>query len=335
MSYTISDIAKKAGVSRSTVSRVLNGSEDVSEKTRSKVLQVIEEVGYIPSATAQSLSTQKSNLIGVVVPAVDNPFFGGILRGITQVLDKTEYIMMCYNTDDDFEKDIKALETLRKFRVGGLLYTPAIDYQEDYELDMLKYHLDAISAPTVLMDRKVERLSLDGVYFNDTKAVYETTKSLIRAGHTKIAFISGVKGTFLPRMREKGYKEALQEEGIQLCEDYLVHGDYDINISYKVSAKLLSGNNRPTAVITSNNMTTLSFLKALYERGESAPEDITYVSLDEISSLNIVDKSFNYIERDAIYMGRTAASLLLEKVEHEHKNAREIMLEAPVILRDI
>lgn len=329
--FTINDIAKEAGVSKATVSRVLNESASVKTETKERVLEIMEKRHFSPSATARNLSRQSSNTIGVIVPEVDNPFFGEMLRGITEIADKYNYTLICCNSDDSADKDKKALLMLKEHRVRGLLYTPAVDYTTREQQRESNKLLKDLNAPIVIMDRQTDSLEeYDGVFFDDEKGLYEATMALIRAGHTKIGLLNATMDRVLARVRYKGYERAIHDAGIPLEKRYIFEGDYRMTKAYKLSKKLLSMEDRPTAVLTCNNRTSLGFLKALYERDERLSRDIACIGLDRIEAFDVIHNKFNYIERDASQMGRQAIRLLNDRIAYPERPLKQIIL-TPVL----
>lgn len=325
---TINDIAKAAGVSKATVSRVLNNSMAVIPETKKNVLDIMKEKNYVPSATARNLSKRTSDMIGVVVPEVDNPFFGGILRAVTDRIEKDNLTLICCNTDDNMEKDFRALEMLKEQRVRGLLYTPAVEYNTDKERTYLAELLKGMETPVVFLDRRVGLTGFDGVYFDDYQGMYDATKALVNAGHSKIAIINASLERDLARVRYNGYRAAMLDSGIQPEERYHFNGTYRLTRTYEVSKELLAMEDRPTAVITCSNWTTLGFYKALCERKETVPEDIICIGLDRIEEFEILGYKMNFIERDAKKMGTRAIELLIERMEHPDKETGDFILEA-------
>jgi len=337
---TISDIASKAGVSKTTVSRVLNNSASVKKATRDKVLAVIQRENYSPSSAARSLSKRVSDTIGVIVPQLNNPFFGEILSGITEILDAYNLTMLCMSTDDNIEKDLASLANIKNHQVRGLLYTPAVDYVssyvDKYDRKRVLSLLHKIRAPIVLMDRQLKGLDLDGIFFDDTKGVYNATKALIDKGHTKIGIINAPLGEWsLARIRQKGFEDAMRDAGLPVEQRYIFAGDYRMSKSYELSKELLAMKDRPTAVITCNNWTSMGFLKAVHECGESVPEDISCIGLDRIEALDIVGLNFNFIERDAVYMGKKAMELLINRIAFPDRPKQNILIDPPVVIRKL
>ncbi|MDD3337765.1 MAG: LacI family DNA-binding transcriptional regulator [Lachnospiraceae bacterium] len=327
---TIQDIANEAGVSKATVSRVLNNSQAVDPITRNRIQTIIEKRHFVPSATARNLSKRTSDTIGFVVPEIDNPFFGDILRGVIEIIDANNLTLICCNTDDNMDKDLKALEMLKEQRVRGLLYTPAIDYSTEEEKKRLGKILKEMQTPVVLMDRRISLADVGGVYFDDYHGMYNATKALIEHGHTKIAIINASLDRVLARDRRDGYMAALKDAGIEPDPRYNLEGNYRMTQAYELSKKLLAMEDRPTAVITCNNRTSLGFYKALRERGEKTPRDIALIGLDRIEELDVMGYEMNYIERDAKELGKRAIEMLINRMAFPGKAVRDVILDTHV-----
>lgn len=334
--FTINDIAKEAGVSKATVSRVLNKSALVKTETEEKILEIMTKRHFSPSAAARNLSRQYSSTIGVIVPEVDNPFFGEVLRGITEIADNYHFTLICCNSDDSSDKDKKALLMLKEHRVVGLLYTPAVDYTTLEQQKEIKKLLNDLNAPAVIIDRQTDSLEeYDGVFFDDEKGTYEAAVAFIRAGHEKIAILNATLDRVLARIRYKGYERALLEAGLPVERQYIFEGDYRMTKAYAMSQRLLSMPDRPTAVLTCNNRSSLGFLKALYERGERPSKDISCIGLDRIEALDIIGNKFNYIERDANQMGRQAIHLLKDRIMYPERPLKQVILTPVLKIKEL
>lgn len=332
-SLTITDIAKIAGVSKSTVSRVLNGSVNVNPETRQKVNSVIHEVGYSPSKVARFLSTQITDTIGVILPEIDNPFFGNFLRGIIEVIDSYGLTMICCNTDDKFEKDVEALTLMRDQRVRGFIYTAAVDYnRQDQNISYLKKLLDAVDAPFVQADRLVSGIESDCISFDDTTAIYQATEALILKGHKKIAILNAGLEQYLAQIRQQAFLKAMADYHIPVEARYIFLGDYHQKSAYKLSKEMLSMEDGPTAVISCNNNNTLGFLRALYEKGGTLSGGIDCISLDCIEALDIIHIPLNYIRRDSYIMGKKAMETLIARLTFPERPKQNILLKAPLII---
>lgn len=333
--FTINDIAKEAGVSKATVSRVLNNATTVKPETKEKVLEIMEKRHFSPSATARNLSRRSSDTIGAILPEADNPFFGEILRGITEIADRYNLNLICCNSDDRADKDEKALLMLKEHRVRGLLYTPAVDYSTPGQQKRINKLLRDLNAPVVMMDRHLEGLDYDGVFFDDETAMYNATVALIKAGHTKIGIVNATLDRVLARIRQRGYEDALRDFSIPVESRYMFFGDYRMEKAYAHAKELLSMGDRPTAVLTGNNRISLGFLKALYERGERPGKDIACIGLDRIEALDIIGNKFNCIERDAIQMGRQAIKLLIDRLAFPDRPIRQVVIASVLRIQDL
>ena len=332
----INTIAKEAGVSRTTVSRVINESGYVNYKTKLKVREVIQKYGYIPSNMARNLSKGKSDIIGIVIPEIENPFFGEILKVISQKTEENGLSIICFNSNNDPEEDVKALATMRNYRVKGLVYTPAIDYRGDAQQRQISSLLDRLDAPVVILDRRLDFYKkADGVYFDNAGASYQATKSLIEAGHKKIAIINAELDRVLARERQAGYLAALKKYGIPLREDYIFLGDYSIEKSYAFSRNCLSLEDRPTAVLTCNNFTSLGFLKALSETNLTLNRDITCVGFDRLNELEMMGIVFNYIERNTEEMGRKTIEYLMQRLTFPDRPYIDHIIKVKLVLRSL
>ncbi|MFT3985023.1 MAG: LacI family DNA-binding transcriptional regulator [Lachnospiraceae bacterium] len=333
---TINDIAKESGFSKATVSRVLNNPSSVDLNTREKILEIMRKRRYTPSALARNLSRQTSTIVGVIVPEVDNPFFGEILRGITSVVNKHNLTMICVNSDDKAENDIKALKMFKEQRVTGLLYTPAIDYSKPGEAKEILGLLQDLDKPVVIMDRKLDVFErYDGVYFDDRKSICEATEVLIKAGHTKIGIFNATMEGVLARIRQAGFRDALKKHHIAYKKEYCYLGNYTMTKSYQLACRMLESGDYPTAIITCNNRISMGFLKALREHSLRLSEDISCIGLDRIEALDIVGNEFNFIRREAKLMGQTAGELMIHRIAFPSEPVQDLYLNSEVVIRKL
>lgn len=328
---TITDIANEAGVSKTTVSRVLNNASAVDPQTRKRVMDVIEKRHYSPSAVAKSLSRRESSTIGVIVPEISNPFFGEALKGISEVIDRHNLTLLVCNTDEKELNDQKSLEMMMVNRVRGFIFTATKDYSTKEEQAYLWKMLKKIRSPLVLLDRRIDYLRVDGVFFDDYGTAYEATKRLIAAGHQRIAIINASDEKVLPRLRHQGYVQALKDAGITPEERFHFDGGFNLEKSYHCARHMYEMVDGPTAVLTTNNVTSMGFLKALYEQLEGFPGRIACIGFDKFSLIDIMGIPFNYIERDAYTVGRTAMELLINRIAFPNKAVEEIFIPSPFV----
>lgn len=330
MGVTISDIAKYSGVSVSTVSRVINEDPKVAENTREKVLNIINEYNYSPNIFAKSLSKNESNTIGIIIPDITNPFFGDIIKGVSEVVDRHNLNMTLYNTDEDTEKEKRHLKTIKAQRLKGLIMTPTSDLNDTEYLELVKQ----LEIPIVLLDRDIKELNLDGVFIDNYGSALEATEMLINNGHERIALISGPENSKPGRDRKKGYIDALKNVSLGIDEKIIIEGDFKFNSGYEAAKNIIAMEKKPSAIFCVNNMMTLGCMKALNESNYEVPNDISLMGFDEIDIFNIFETNISTIKRPTLEMGRIAMELLIKKFIKKDKDSPEkIILKTEIILK--
>ncbi len=331
---TIQDIAQKSGVSKSTVSRVLNNAGNVDEKTRELVLRIVRENNYSPSAMARGLSRQGSNVIGVVLPDVDNSFFGKITQGINDVLSNTDYTMILCCTDNNPERELKALYTLREQRVRGVLITSSANYCVLKDSNAIKQALVNIDAPVVLIDRAFKNSLWDGVYSDNLNGGYIATKALIENGKTRIgAFISDMI-LQLGQERLNGFRQAMAESSLDICDDFMYLEKFPVTVDdvYLHTINMIESGHLPDAIFLGNSIITNGFYKAIISKGLQPGHDIHCIGFDYSECMEIMQTPYSYIERNSKLLGQTAMQMLLEHFDHPLQIRREHIIPATIHL---
>lgn len=332
MSVTINDIAERCGVSRATVSRVLNDSGYVSQETKEKILSVIKELNYSPSAIARSLSTSKTNTIGVVVPTINNPFFGEVIKGITEVADENDLNIILCDADESMEKEIKALKMLKEQRIQGILIAPTSS-EDNINTEYIRT-IESLGVPVVWVDGHVENINFHGVFVENIKGTYDGIEAFIKAGHKDIAIITGRMNSKPARERLYGYKKALAMNNIPVREEYIFYGNYQQESGYKLTKEILNLNPRPTAIFSCSNFMTLGCIQALYEENISIPKDISIIGFDKIDILNTVGMKLSFVTGPSTELGRESMRMLLDVINDKNtKNIRNIVLDTKLELK--
>ncbi|QGU94652.1 substrate-binding domain-containing protein [Clostridium bovifaecis] len=332
MAVTIKDIAEKAQVSLATVSRVLNNSGFVKEEKRELVLKTIKELNYVPNSVARSLSTSQSNTIGVVIPDVNNPFFGEVIKGIATVADEEDFNIILCDTDENIDKEFKALEMLKKQRVRGIIITPTSDKNE-FNSEYLEA-LESLGIPIVLIDRDVKYSNFDGVFLDSLNGAFEATDALIKEGHKKIAIIAGPQTSKPGRDRLRGYRKAMIMNKLDIDEKYIFYGDFKLESGYKITKEILKMEDRPTAIFVCNNMMNLGCIKALFEQNINIPGDIALIGFDEIEMLNVLNFKISVVSRPTTEMGRVAMNMLIDRLKDEEStHTKRITLSPKLTLK--
>lgn len=311
----IYEIAKEAGVSIATVSRVMNRSATVSEKSTRRVMDAVKKLNYVPNSMARSLSTSVSTSIGVVVPDINNPFFSNVVKGVTSVADEKGYQVLLYSTDENEVKEEKVLHTMREHRLRGMIITPVSEDCKDTLQQLRDFATRSI--PVVLLDREVDDHSFDRVVAQDEDGVYRAVCALIEKGHRRIAIITGPLRSRPGKERLRGYERAMKESGITINKDYVRYGDFRMERAYKEAMELCSMEEPPTAIFASNNMTTYGCLKAFGQLGLTVGKDIALFGFDDIEALKWLNYNVSVVSRDVYEMGRRAMEMLLRCFEED------------------
>lgn len=332
---TIQDIAREAGVGKSTVSRVITGKGYVSEEKAHLVREVMERHNYRPSAAARSLSTQRSETIGLILPEVNNPFFADILKGISQKADEGGYTLMLSGSDNRVDKDLQALRAMRSQRVKGLVYIPAGDYNKELDFQLMNAELEQLKCPIVFVDRSIVRLQsrYDCVTTDNYAGAYAATETLIEAGHRRIGIVTGDMDLLIGRERYEGFVKALEDHGLSLYSRDVIYGEFDSEITYACMKKLFAAKDYPKAFFLTNTLSEQGFLKAASESGLKIPDDIAFVGFDFIQGQDLLNLSFTCLEREILFMGEQAAQLLIQRFESPDRPAQRVVIIPHVVKR--
>lgn len=327
----ISDIAKKAGVSTATVSRVLNNSPLVKSKTKEQVMAVIEEHGYTPSAVAKSLSIRATHNVGVIFPDIENPFFSGALKGVTQIAEQNLYNVFFFNTDEAIWREHNFLAVARAQRLDGVIISP-VDGRDKTTRSILE-EFERQGIAVVLFDRRLSSGNFSSVQTENKNGAYMAVRQLITEGHQKIAIIEGSPANTPVYERSEGYLQALAEAGIPVRKEYVLRADQKSELAYQAAKQLMESGAPPTAVFACNNMMTLGCLRYFTEKGIVIGRDISLMGFDDIETLRLIDYGLSVVDRSDREMGRLAMELLLERLKTPGQEVRTVTVPAHLILR--
>ncbi len=333
MNITIRDIARKAQVSKSTVSRVLSNSGYVSEDARKKVEDSIAQLNYVPSAMAQGLSKSVANTIGVLVPEIENNFFTEVLSGISEIVDVNDMTLLFSDTANDAVKQSKALQMIRSQRVKGLIMTPAIEFESSLENQKFLNQLELLHMPIVIVDRDIPNSKWDTILFENFNAGYLATKALINAGRSRIGIITGDMTLSIARERYNGYKFAMKEAGLIINPDYVLKGDFTNKTAAMLSEKILvEKKNMLEGLVSSNNLTSVGLMHVMIQRGIKLGKDVGVVGIDRVRMFEELSLPFSHIKRDTRLMGRMAVEKLIERIECPDKAKEVCLMPAQLVL---
>ena len=328
---TISDVAKLAGVSLVTVSRVINNADYVSDKTRSNVKKAIAELGYIPSAMARGMRLNRTFTFALILPDITNSFWTTVARGVEDVAQIQDYSILFYNVDEDQKKQKRALETVFSQQVDGVMIAPHDGVTENLKL------LHQRKVPTVILDRKLDQdiadWKFDFVRGDSISGAKALTEHLIKLGHRKIAILSGDVRTSTAKDRVSGYRMALEGMGIPYDSELVFFGEYRISAGEKLLRALLDKEIEFSAIFAANNAIGLGVVQELLHRNIRIPDDVAVVYYDDSSKDGTYFPFFTSIQQYAYEIGKTAAELLISRINDRELPSREITLPSKLIVR--
>jgi LacI family transcriptional regulator len=321
MAVTIRDVARYAGVSPMTVSRVVNGGHLVSAKTRRIVEAAIRELGYMPNILARGLSVQRTRILALIVPDFANPFFTKVVRGAETIARQAGYRVILCNTENDLEQERSYVEAMIAHRVEGILIAAASDQSHDTMRLIAQYQL-----PVVLVDRSIGALERDLVQGDAVGDARRLIEHLIQSGRRRIAMIAGVADVSTTRDRQRGYQQALEAAGLRLDPALVLASNFSPDGGYQAAQRLLWMPERPDAIFAINNLVAV---------GVEIPRDIALVCFDDVDHAALISPFLTIMQQPAESYGRIAMDLLLARIAGETTApARTIILSAELIVRE-
>ena len=311
MRITMDEIAKLAGVSKATVSRVLNDSEcGVGEQTRVRVKKIAEELGYSVEQTEKK-NVSFTRYIALILPDITNPFFADLAKSVEQSLRRKGYSLVLANTDFSEDNEAAQIRELMVKRLEGILLVPSgIRAREEHDLPR-RYQI-----PMVLVDRKLEGISdIPGVYSNNEYASVISCEHLIRKGARDIVFISGPLNVSTSIERFEGYKAVLAQHSIPFRPEMCRHGSYTVESGYNAVLELERSGISYSAILAANDLMALGALKAVREFGYRVPEDVQIIGFDNIEFSQYCEPSLSTMQQPTFDMGAKAVELLTGIIE--------------------
>ncbi|MBV9232324.1 MAG: LacI family DNA-binding transcriptional regulator [Chloroflexi bacterium] len=319
---TIREVAKQAGVSVATVSRVLNGSTTVDPVLAERVQVVVARLKYQPSRAARTLAGQGSTLIGLLVTDMQNPFFLDLIRGVEEVAQHHGYLVVVCNTLENAQKEAKYLEVLAAEPIAGAIVVPTQGQIAGIE------HLRERNIPVVAVDRRVEDRSLDCVIIDNMAAAREAVAHLIANGYRRIGVLGGPKSITNTNERVAGYRKALQDGGLPREAALEQRGTLiGAEVGFRLANKLLDLDPPVDAIFAANNRLTIGALRAIHARQKRIPDDIALVGFDEIDWAVPELISLTTVLQSAYELGSTAANRLIQRLQKPDAPRQEIVLQ--------
>jgi LacI family transcriptional regulator len=287
---------------------------------------------YHPNQIARSLKTRQTKTLGMVISDITNPFFPQVVRGAEDAAMDSGYLLITLNTDDNPERERRALSMLRAQKVDGLLLTVAATREDMKHVEQFQ----ASGLPIVCIDRKVPNIPLDLVCSDNARGARMCMQHLLSRGHRRIGYLSGSAGLFTAETRLDGFRQAIEEAGIAADPRLVRHGDFRLDSGYRLAKEMLLEHEPPTALFASNAMMGFGALKAINELGLRCPEDVALAMFDDVPFGDVIQPRLTVVAQPAYEMGRVGAELLIARLEGRETRPEPVchMLAPELLVRE-
>ena len=324
----IYDVAKEAGVSISTVSRVIQGASNVLPETRTRVEDAIQHLNYHPNRLAQQFRAQQTKMILVIVPEIGNPFFADILTGIEDVAAKVDYNVLLVDSHGNRAVESRCYEMLSQKLVDGIItFSVGIPKEELKQL--------ASQYPVVIGIRYFSEKTIANVTIDNIKATKDITSYMLNLGHKRICYLGGPEGVPIYQDRASGYMEALKERGIPVDHSLIVHCTPDVQGGYDAISSLLHDADRKfTAIVASGDIMAIGAIRALNDRGLKIPDDVAISGFDDIAFSALVTPSLTTVRQPKHQIGVRTMEKLMDLIAGKTLAANRDVLNYEIVIRE-
>jgi len=305
---TIRDVAKVAGVSMGTVSRVAAKAKAVNPDTRKRVEEVMRQVGYVPNIAARTMRTNRTKIVGLLLPDLANTVFIQLAKAAEHVLDAAGYTLFIYSSERSAAREIQFLRLAAQYRMDGII----VSISDEANQSVLKV-LSGVESPMVLLDRDLS-LKADVVFSDHAEAIQHVTSHLIELGHKRIALLTAPLGIRPGRERVRGYRAALREARLDVDETLIGHDYQTTKYGFAKTMELLKRPNPPTALIAGGDEIFYGVLRAVRQLNLAIPSDLSIVGADSRMLAEVMNPPITMIDRDMSLVGETAAELLMKRM---------------------
>ncbi|HWO95852.1 MAG TPA: LacI family DNA-binding transcriptional regulator [Bacillus sp. (in: firmicutes)] len=326
MKITIYDVAKKAGVSTATVSKILNDTGSISEKTRLKVQKVMDELQYQPSMIASALKGKSTNTIGLLIPDLSNPIFAEYAKYIEERGQELGFSVIMCNTDANPDKELRYISLLKQKQVDGIIVAARFK-----NIKLLR-ELIKEKFPLALIAQDLPALPIDSVTVDDYLGGYQVTEYLLSLGHQNIGVVA--EGDRSSKERIRGYQQALIDAGLKTDEDLIVVCNQPTRECARLNAgRLLDLEKRPSAIFGCNDLLAVGVMQAAHERGLTIPNDLSVIGFDNTELSEVVVPSLTTVQQPLRDIGHHVVDLLTRKIEGKSKTTHRVVLLPDLVAR--
>jgi LacI family transcriptional regulator len=329
MPLTLEDIAHLSGVSRSTVSRVINGDPNVNDVTRNKVQEIIQKMNFQPNLAARGLAAGSTKVIGLVIPVgissiFSDPYFPIVIQGVSSACNHFGYSIMLWLPEPKYERKTMS-QILYNGLIDGVIVSSMV--MDDPLID----RLCESKHPFITIGRHPTNEKINYVDVDNRSGAYQGVSYAFRTGHKRVALISGPHKTIAGQDRYQGYLDALQERGLPLMPELVVEGEFSDVSGYQAMIRLLP--QRPDAVFVASDAMAFAAMRAIQEAGLRIPEDIAVIGFDDIPPAATSKPPLTTVRQPILRTGRTAAEMLIDMIEHPNPQPRRVVLPTELVIR--
>lgn len=326
---TILDVAVSAGVSKTTVSRYLNGQGPISEETAERIRATISRLQYSPNHFAQGMRTSRTKTIGIVIPDYANPFYPELIKGIEDYARKHGYVTQLSSTHADPASELESLREMVRRHIDGIVFCSYGRAKRD--IDYLVEIADRM--PVVVMDPLVRKEPLSYVVTAGRAATREAVSYLVSIGRKRIGYIKGPSKRFATNDRFEGYKDGLVAQGLPYDKDLVVEADFSLRSGYAAAEAILRSGMPVDSVMTATDLMAIGAIKAFNHHRVAIPQRIAVVGFDDISLCRIIEPSLTTIAQPIAALGTAAARIIIDAIDSENMEKRQISMKGELIVR--
>ncbi|MDX5418476.1 MAG: LacI family transcriptional regulator [Hymenobacteraceae bacterium] len=326
---TIKDLARKLGVSVSTVSRALRNVQDINPETRRQVLALAKELNYEPNFIAKSLVNKHTKVIGVILPVIASSYFANALSGMMEIADANGYHIMFCQSDESVEKEVISIKKLVSIRIDGLLVSVSKNTADADEFARVQQK----GIPVVFFDRALDHIEATKVTVNQYQGAFAAVEHLIERGCTRIAHLAGPRSLSIAMDRLKGYLDALAKHNLPIRQEYILHcEDFQRGALEKVET-LFELEEKPNGIFAVNDSSAIICIKYLQEKGYRVPEDVAIAGYNNDPVSEVVAPSLTTVMQPSYEVGKLATQLLIDEIENKSTSFHREVLSGELIIR--
>lgn len=326
---TINDVAKKVGVSRTTVSRFLNNQGPINQKTADRIEKVIKELNYSPNFFAKGMRGSKTKTIGILIPDYTNLFYSELFQGIDSIAREKGYLTLVTNTDTNSQTELEHIEDMVNRRVDGIILCSYNRVKED--IDYLSKIIERI--PVVVMDPLIKSEPISYVITDGYNGTIEGVTYLVNKGRRRIGYIKGPNKIFVTKERYKGYNKGLEKNGRLFDPNLVYEGDFTVQSGFEAAKFFLEQGKKIDAIMAATDMMAIGVIKYLNSVKVTIPDEVNVIGFDNIALCDLIEPALTTIAQPIMELGRTAAKIIIDSNEYKTNEKKQVVMRTRLIER--